>query len=88
MQPTFADLLKRYEGKLKLVHKDLPLDAIHPQARDAAEAARCAGEQGKYWQYHDRLYAHSPKFSVEDLKNYAKETGMDAGNFERCLDQR
>ena len=85
VQPTFADLLKRYDGKLKLVHKDLPLDAIHPQARAAAEAARCAGEQGKYWQYHDRLYVHSPKFSVEDFKNYAKETGIDAGNFERCL---
>ena len=85
VQPTFVDLLKRYDGKLKLVHKDLPLEAIHPQARDAAEAARCAGEQGKYWQYHDRLYAHSPKFSVDDLKNYAKETGMDTGNFERCL---
>ena len=85
VQPTFVDLLKRYDGKLKLVHKDLPLDAIHPQARDAAEAARCAGEQGKFWQYHDRLYAHSPKFSVDDLKNYAKETGMDTGNFESCL---
>lgn len=85
VQPTFAELLKRYDGKVKLVHKDLPLDAIHPQARDAAEAARCAGEQGKYWQYHDKLYAHSPRFSIEDLKNYAKETGMDASNFERCL---
>ena len=85
VQPTFAELLKRYDGKVKLVHKDLPLDAIHPQARDAAEAARCAGEQGKYWQYHDKLYAHSPRFSIEDLKNYAKESGMDASNFERCL---
>ena len=45
VQPTFVDLLKRYDGKLRLVHKDLPLEAIHPQARQAAEAARCADEQ-------------------------------------------
>ncbi len=57
VQPTFLDLLKRYDGKVRLVHKDLPLDAIHPQARPAAEAARCAGDQGKFWEYHDKLYA-------------------------------
>ncbi len=61
VQPTFVDLLKRYDGKLRLVHKDLPLEAIHAQARQAAEAARCADEQGKFWSYHDKLYAGSPK---------------------------
>ncbi len=50
VQPTFLELLKRYDGKVKLVHKDLPLEEIHPQARPAAEAARCAGDQGKFWE--------------------------------------
>ena len=76
VQPTFLDVLKRYDGKLRLVHKDLPLDAIHPQARPAAEAARCAGDQGKFWEYHDKLYAQSPKLAVEDLKSAAKEIGL------------
>lgn len=85
VQPTFAEVLKRYDGKVRLVHKDLPLDAIHPQARQAAEAARCAGEQGKFWEYHDKLYAYTPKASVEDLNRYAKEVGLNGGNFEQCI---
>jgi protein-disulfide isomerase len=85
VQTTYEELLKRYNGKIRLVHKDLPLDAIHPQARQAAEAARCAGEQGKFWEYHDRLYANSPKAGVEELKAYAKEVGINAASFEQCF---
>jgi protein-disulfide isomerase len=84
VQPTYEELLKRYDGKVRLVHKDLPLDAIHPQARQAAEAARCAEEQGKFWEYHDKLYANSPKASVEELKSYAKEVGLNAAAFDQC----
>lgn len=85
VQPTLAQLLSQYVGKLRLVHKDLPLDAIHPQARQAAEAARCADEQGMFWSYHDKLYDTAPKAAPEDLKNYAKEVGLDLGAFERCF---
>jgi protein-disulfide isomerase len=85
VQPTFPELLKRYNGKVRLVHKDLPLDAIHPQARQAAEAARCAGEQGKFWEYHDKLYANSPKAGVEELRSYAKEVGLNAASFDQCF---
>src|SRR5262249_48948425 len=55
VQPTLAELLKTYPGKVKLVYRDLPLDGLHPQARGAAEAARCAQDQGKFWEYHDVL---------------------------------
>ncbi len=85
VQPTFNDLLKRYDGKVRIVHKDLPLDAIHPQARLAAEAARCAGDQGKFWDYHDKLYVSSPKLGVEEVKAVAKEVGLDVGRFDQCL---
>ncbi len=85
VQPTFNELLKRYDGKIRVVHKDLPLDAIHPQARPAAEAARCAGEQGKFWDYHDRLYANGSKFTVEEFKGAAKEVGLDVDGFEKCF---
>ncbi len=85
VQPTFDELLSRYNGKVRLVHKDLPLDSIHPQARQAAEAARCAYEQGKFWEYHDKLYANSPKASADDLKSYAKEVGLNVDSFDRCF---
>ena len=85
VQPIVTELLSRYNGKIRLVHKDLPLDSIHPQARQAAEAARCADEQGKFWSYHDVLYANSPNVSQENLKSYAKEVGLDVNAFDRCL---
>ena len=85
VQPTFNDLLSRYNGKVRLVHKDLPLESLHPQARQAAEAARCAYEQGKFWEYHDKLYANSPKASSDDLKSYAKDVGLNVDSFDRCF---
>jgi protein-disulfide isomerase len=88
VQPTFNELLSRYNGKVRLVHKDLPLESIHPQARQAAEAARCAYEQGKFWEYHDKLYANSPKASADDLKSYAKEVGLNVDSFDRCFVSR
>jgi protein-disulfide isomerase len=84
-QPTVTELLSRYNGKIRLVHKDLPLDSIHPQARQVAEAARCADEQGKFWSYHDILYANYQKISEENLKNLAKEVDLDVNAFDRCL---
>jgi protein-disulfide isomerase len=85
VQPTFNKLLSQYNGKVRLVHKDLPLESLHPQARQAAEAARCAYEQGKFWEYHDKLYANSPKASADDLKSYAKEVDLDVDSFDRCF---
>jgi protein-disulfide isomerase len=85
VQPNFQEVLKRYDGKVRLVHKDLPLDQIHPQARQAAEAARCADDEGKFWEYHDRLYASSPKAAPEDLKFYAEDLGLKQDSFDKCL---
>ena len=84
-QPTFKDLLKRYDGKVRIVHKDLPLEEIHPLARQAAEAGRCAGEQGKFWEYHDKLYVDSPKLNTEDLRSAAKDIGLNSQAFDQCL---
>lgn len=84
-QPVLRDILIRYRGKVRLVHKDLPLDSIHPQAREAAEAARCAGDEGMFWEYHDRLYASSSKIEIAELKSYAKEIGLAQVSFEKCL---
>jgi len=83
--PTINQLLERYAGKIKLVYRDLPLESIHPQARRAAEAARCANAQGKFWEYYDVLFTESPKLGSEDLKRYAVQIGIDPKKFDDCL---
>ena len=61
---------------------------MHPFARPAHEAARCAGAAGKYWPYHDRLFERQPAFRRADLLLYAAELGLDHDAFARCIDER
>jgi len=82
-QSTLKEVEKKYEGKLKMVFKDFPL-SFHDRAMPAAQAARCAGEQGKYWEYHDKLFS-SDGLSDEDFKRYAGEVSLDKAAFEACL---
>jgi protein-disulfide isomerase len=82
--PTVAQLLARYGEKARLVYKDYPIDSLHPQARRAHEAARCAGEQGKFWAYHDVLFASAP-IPPEQLKARAQDVGLDLDAFDKCL---
>jgi protein-disulfide isomerase len=83
--PTLMQLLEKYAGKVRLVYHDFPLESIHPQARRAAEAARCANDQGKFWEYSDILFSESPNLGPEDLKRYAAQVGIDVKKFEDCV---
>ena len=60
---------------------------MHTLARPAHEAARCAGAQGRYWPYHDRLFEKQPAFRRDDLLAYAADLGLDRDAFAQCLDQ-
>ena len=82
---TMAKVMEKYPGKIKLVYRDFPLDRIHPLARGAAEAGRCAQEGGKFWEFHDAMFAQSPKLATDDLKRYAKDVGLDTAKFDACL---
>jgi len=84
-QAILKQLLERYPGKLRLAYRDFPLEAIHPQARRAAEATRCAQDEGKFWDYHDILFTEAPKLAADDLKRYAAQVGLDVIKFEACL---
>ncbi|MCX7751256.1 MAG: DsbA family protein [Blastocatellia bacterium] len=75
-------------GKVRYVFRDFPLEAIHPQAFQAAEAARCAGEQGKFWEMHDRLFAHQNALQREDLIAHAEALGLNPRRFQQCLEGR
>ena len=79
--------MKEYDGRVRLIYKDFPLPS-HDLAVPAAEAARCAGEQGRYWAYHDVLFDRQPRFQRDDLVTYAMNLKLDRDRFERCLDRR
>jgi protein-disulfide isomerase len=83
---TLQQVLDRYPGKVRLLFRDFPLAQLHPGAPKAHEAARCAAEQGKFWEYHDLLFERSPKHAPADLKQYAQELKLDGAAFGRCLD--
>ncbi|MBI4562283.1 MAG: thioredoxin domain-containing protein [Candidatus Rokubacteria bacterium] len=85
VQPTLTELLSRYGEKVRLVHRDFPIDQLHPAARKAHEAARCANDQRRFWPYHDTLYVNAPKASPEQLRAYAQEVGLDLPAFGECL---
>jgi protein-disulfide isomerase len=87
VQPTLTQVLEKYPGKVRLLFRHLPLDALHPQARSAAEASWCAQDQGKFWEYHDLLFANAPKAAEDDLKHYAEQSDLDVKKFESCLSQ-
>jgi protein-disulfide isomerase len=86
--PSVEQLVQRYPTQVKLVYRDFPLEKVHQKSRGAAEAARCAGEQGKYWEYHNLLFEKSPALTPDDLKGYAKQLGLDEAKFSECLAQR
>ena len=86
VQPTLLALLAKYPNQVAISHRDFPLRDIHPQAQMAAEAARCAGEQGKFWEYHDRLFAMPPTFERPVLQSIAVSLALDATRFAACLD--
>jgi protein-disulfide isomerase len=87
-QATLKQVIERYPDKVKHVYRDFPVDKLHPQARAAHEAARCAQDQGKFWEYHDVLFLRAPKAEPRDLRRYAEQVGLDMPKFEACVSAR
>ena len=83
---SYPLILKNYinKGQVKYVFRDFPLE-IHVNAQKAAEAAECAGEQNKYYEMHDYLFANQDNLKVENLQGYAKDLGLDTVKFNDCL---
>jgi protein-disulfide isomerase len=85
-EETLKALLSKYHGQVKLAFLDFPLAEIHGQAGSAAEAARCAGEQGKFWDYHESLFADPSKLDEASLIGRAQKLHLDKIAFRSCLD--
>lgn len=85
-QQTLPSIMEQYvkSGKVRIVWKDFPL-SIHSHARQAHEAARCAWEQNKFWDYHDLLFNNQGSLTTDDLNKYAKSLGLNENQFSSCF---
>ncbi|GFP20213.1 hypothetical protein HKBW3S42_00021 [Candidatus Hakubella thermalkaliphila] len=86
VQPTLDRVLEIYGDRVRLIYRHFPLTKIHPYALKAAVAAEAAGSQGKFWEMHDKLYQNQEKLTVNDLRKYAQELGLDMERFDKDLD--
>lgn len=86
-QTAFGQLKKNYidTGRVRFVSRDLPLD-MHPNAMQAAQAGRCAGEQGQFWPMRDRMQSNPDKLDIEHLVGFAQEFKIDVTKFRSCIE--
>ena len=82
---AITQVKETYGDKISLTFRDFPLP-MHAEAPKAAEASHCADEQGKFWEYHDKLFENQRALKDEDLKGYAGALGLDGAAFATCLD--
>lgn len=92
-EPAVQHAIEKYKDRVKFVWKDFPLETIHSHARVGAEAARCAEAQGKFWEYHDKLYTSQDEWAAQQspeatLAGYAGQLGLDQAKFQTCLSTR
>ena len=84
-EASISAVMAQYPGQVKLSYRDFPLRELHPNAERAAEAARCAGEQDKFWEYHDQLFANQKRQDPEGLMDDARALNLDEPKFAACL---
>jgi protein-disulfide isomerase len=81
---TMAEVMEAYGDKVKFEFRHFPLD-FHDRAHRAAEASECANEQGKFWEFHDLVFANQKQLGEEALQGYATEAGADVAAFDACM---
>lgn len=85
VEGTLKSVLAMHEGTVALAFRDMPITQIHPMAMGAAEASRCALEQGKFWEYHDLLFGDQAGLDPNGLKSKAAKLQLDEKQFDACL---
>lgn len=94
---TLPQIKQQYEGQVKFVYRDFPISSIHAWAQKAGEAAECADDQGKFWEYHDLIFENQSALNttlqteglngvLDTFKSYAADLGLDSAEFNDCLD--
>jgi protein-disulfide isomerase len=85
---VLPQITKKYGDKVRLVYRDFPLYGLHAEAENAAMAADCAGEQKRYWEFHDLLFSGQKELGADTYTAYAKSLNMNMDNFKKCLDEQ
>jgi protein-disulfide isomerase len=80
------NVVNEFKDQIKFEYRHFPLTSIHPYAFKAAVAAEAANDQGKFWEYHDKLFENQDKLKKEDLLRYAEELGLDMKRFKATLE--
>ena len=80
-------------GRVRIVFRDFPIQDVHPEATVTAMAAECAEDQGKFWEFHDKVFREQDRrgrdvvrYNVRDVKRWAADVGLEAAAFNECLD--
>ena len=83
---TFPQIMEKYGDQIRYVVRHFPLVSMHPEAVKAAEAAECAAVDGRFFEFNDLMMRGVPSLDIESLKQYAVDIGVNATEFNRCLD--
>ncbi len=86
--PIIKELLEKYSDQVYFIYRDFPIDAIHPQARLAAEAGECAQDQKLFWPLHDKMFDNQNRLSLSNILQYASEVGIEMNKFADCLSSK
>jgi len=85
MDEIIKEVEQSYGENVAIIWKDFPITDAHPLSEQAAEAARCSGEQGKFWEYHDLLFANQAGIAKDLFPSLAKQLQLDSAKFDLCL---
>lgn len=84
-QEAWPQIQAAYPGKIRLVYRDFPLYSIHPESESAAIAAYCAGDQNKYWEFHDLLFSDQLPLGQDSYVKYATQVKLNVSQFTQCI---
>ncbi len=84
--PAVKLLLERFANQLRVAYRHFPIESAHPHALQAAEAAECAGGQGRFWPMHDLLFANQTHLTLKHLRPYAEQLALDVTRFTAEMD--
>jgi protein-disulfide isomerase len=87
-EPIIKKVIDKYDGQILYIYKDFPLSTTHINALRASEAAHCALDQGKYWEYREYLFANQDRQFTDDLVGYASELGLNIDEFKQCMNTK